>query len=344
MFNNNEKILIIGKCFTKKNPLLAGGIIILFESLKKQLNQKKIDYDLIDINYKNYSDFKFISYFKILFKLFFKIKSKEMVMLNVNFHGLLYYSPFILFLKFFYSFNYSIRIFAGNLDFQYEKSNIFSQKIVEYSIRKCDKIFYETKYLINFFSGFNENSFWFPNLRDKSNFLTSKSFKKKFVYLGLVRKEKGIDLILNTFKNLKDYEINIYGPIIDGYIPSVENKLFFENNYRGPIDQSEITNVLSSNDVLVLPTFWKGEGYPGVIIEAMSVGLPVIASNMRGIKELLGEDSKNLVDLNIEDSFLNSVLSINEKNYKSLREDSIERFKLFDNKIVMDEIIELIKK
>ena len=53
------------------------------------------------------------------------------------------------------------------------------------------------------------------------------------------------------------------------------------------------------------------------------MGLPVIASNMRGIKELLGEDSKNLVDLNIEDSFLNSVLSINEKNYKSLREDSI---------------------
>ena len=93
-----------------------------------------------------------------------------------------------------------------------------------------------------------------------------------------------------------------------------------------------------------MPTFWKGEGYPGVIIEAMSVGLPVIASNMRGIKELLGEDSKNLVDLNIEDSFLNSVLSINEKNYKSLREDSIERFKLFDNEIVMDEIIELIKK
>ena len=48
-------------------------------------------------------------------------------------------------------------------------------------------------------------------------------------------------------------------------------------------------------DVLVLPTFWKGEGYPGVIIEAFSVGLPVVATNLPGISEMIDSQSGILV-------------------------------------------------
>ena len=60
------------------------------------------------------------------------------------------------------------------------------------------------------------------------------------------------------------------------------------------IVRSEYLNVLSNNHLLLLPT--KFEGLPRTIIEAMSLGMPVIASNISGIPELIDQNlciSKN---------------------------------------------------
>jgi teichuronic acid biosynthesis glycosyltransferase TuaC len=58
--------------------------------------------------------------------------------------------------------------------------------------------------------------------------------------------------------------------------------------YRGAVPHSEIPRYLSAADVLVLPS--HGEGLPTVLVEAGSLGLPVIASAVGGIPGLLGDD------------------------------------------------------
>lgn len=58
--------------------------------------------------------------------------------------------------------------------------------------------------------------------------------------------------------------------------------------YRGAMPHAEIPRYMSAADVLVLPSF--GEGLPTVLVEAGSIGLPVIASAVGGIPGLLGDD------------------------------------------------------
>lgn len=59
-------------------------------------------------------------------------------------------------------------------------------------------------------------------------------------------------------------------------------------DYRGPRPHDDVVRFMSAADVLVLPSY--SEGLPTVLVEAGSVRLPVIASRVGGIPELLGPD------------------------------------------------------
>ena len=58
--------------------------------------------------------------------------------------------------------------------------------------------------------------------------------------------------------------------------------------YRGERPHQDVVRYMSAADVLVLPSY--SEGLPTVLVEAGSLGLPVIASAVGGIPELLGSD------------------------------------------------------
>ena len=63
--------------------------------------------------------------------------------------------------------------------------------------------------------------------------------------------------------------------------------------YRGPQAHEDVIRYMSAADVLVLPSHL--EGLPTVLVEAGSLGLPVIASAVGGIPELLGSDRGSIL-------------------------------------------------
>lgn len=61
-------------------------------------------------------------------------------------------------------------------------------------------------------------------------------------------------------------------------------------------EADEIASVLAATDVFVLPSLW--EGLPGVVLEALAAGVPVVATNLPCLREAAQYvDGLTLVDL-----------------------------------------------
>jgi L-malate glycosyltransferase len=64
--------------------------------------------------------------------------------------------------------------------------------------------------------------------------------------------------------------------------------------FLGPQDKQAVAEALRGADVFVLPSLW--ENLPCVLLEAMSVGLPTVATRVGGVPELIGAGQGILVD------------------------------------------------
>ena len=63
--------------------------------------------------------------------------------------------------------------------------------------------------------------------------------------------------------------------------------------FRGKLDEQATLQEIAVADVLVLPSFM--EGLPVVLMEAMGIGVPVIASQVAGVPELVADDRTGLL-------------------------------------------------
>ncbi|MCM1142528.1 MAG: glycosyltransferase [Muribaculum sp.] len=110
----------------------------------------------------------------------------------------------------------------------------------------------------------------------------------RFLFLSRINEMKGCDIILESAKRLNQsgylakYSIDFYGPIEHGYrdhfMSEIETLCNVE--YKGFIDlrNAENYNIVAQYNAMLFPTFWHGEGCPGIIIDAYMCGLPVLAS------------------------------------------------------------------
>ena len=121
----------------------------------------------------------------------------------------------------------------------------------------------------------------------------SDGHQRKFLAVGRFSpKHKGFDLLIQAFalfaqKN-QNWQLDIVG---DGPEKEQLEHLIVENGLDERIKLHPFTNDIqsyySSACVYVLSSRW--EGMPLVLVEAMSHGLPVIASNLPTCKEVLGD-------------------------------------------------------
>jgi len=115
---------------------------------------------------------------------------------------------------------------------------------------------------------------------------------KSLLFVGRMIKNKGIEVLLHSIAEVKksgaDFHLDLFGDGPDlARFKSVADELGVSDvvSFYGAIDNSELPGRYAQADVFVLPSFC--EGMPTVIMEAMSSGLPIIATNVGGIPEMI---------------------------------------------------------
>jgi len=165
---------------------------------------------------------------------------------------------------------------------------------------------------------------------------------RRFVFLSLVRPTKGIHELIAAGERLgKEIIIDVYGPFFDGLTEEVFKGLQ-RVRYRGVVAPGKAISVLRDYDALVLPTYWQGEGYPGIVIEAFAAGIPVVTTRWKCIPEIVDDSCGILVEPRNPDALHDALktLARDDRLYARLCEGARCKRKLFDSRIWTDRFVE----
>lgn len=136
-----------------------------------------------------------------------------------------------------------------------------------------------------------------PNVVDTNIFYHDSTVEKKveikqILLVALLTPIKGLEYLLPAIKELKnkrqDFLLNIIG---DGpnreEFEQLANDLSISDKviFHGIKTKGEIANFMRKSNFFILPSLW--ENLPCVLLEAMACGLPIIASNVGGIPEII---------------------------------------------------------
>jgi len=115
---------------------------------------------------------------------------------------------------------------------------------------------------------------------------------KRLMFVGRLAGIKGVPLLLDALAQLQDKHPDAHLTLIgDGPDrAALETKtkamgLGDRVTFTGYLGQAEVAEHLNRSDALVLPSF--AEGVPVVLMEAMAAQLPVIATRVAGVQELV---------------------------------------------------------
>lgn len=213
-------------------------------------------------------------------------------------------------------------------------------KLGSYTYPRMHKVISVGKHLaINLKEKFGLEEIIIPNIVDVSSFkfrdVSKQSNDFNFISTGSLTKNKRMDILIKSFYNAFEVDNNkklyIYGEgsersnlekIIRNY--RLENNVFL----MGLVDRKEIANKMCECDCFVLVS--ELETFGVAYIEAMAMGLPVIATRCGGPEDFVNIKNGLLVSVDNIAEITNSLISIyqniNHYNKKIISDLTINEF------------------
>ena len=173
------------------------------------------------------------------------------------------------------------------------------------------------------------------------------SSRIRFGFVGAIVVHKGLHVLVDAFNRLPTgkAELLIYGDptIMPAYSDSVKRQMRHPDiTFMGAFDNREVAEVMSGLDLLVVPSIWP-ENSPLTIHEAFLARMPVVASRVGGIPELVHHDRTGLLveTGSVEDLRAKMEYLINNPHMIQAYARNIERIKsIQDNAEELEQIYE----
>jgi len=156
--------------------------------------------------------------------------------------------------------------------------------------------------------------------------------KKVILFFGLIRKYKGLDILLEAMQGMSDeYNLLIAGEVYGSeeyYLELIkkyklEKKTLFINKY---LSDNEVAPLFSAADVCVLP--YRTATQSGIVGIAYHFGVPVISTDVGGLKEMIEPFNTGIVLPEAVPTLLNNaILRFFNENLGTLFEENIYKFK-----------------
>lgn len=155
--------------------------------------------------------------------------------------------------------------------------------------------------------------------------------RKKILVIARMSKEKGLERLLDIFSALPgSYTLNIAGdgPLKEVIIAKIAMlKLDSRVSLMGSV--SNVIRILPEYDSLVLSSFT--EGFPNVILESLSVGIPVVSFRVGGITGLLKDGFNGyVVEQGDLDTFRARIITVCNQvwDFAAIKADVFSRYAL----------------
>lgn len=167
------------------------------------------------------------------------------------------------------------------------------------------------------------------------------------LFVGRLEQRKGIKWLLQSLallhKKGKKVTLKIvgHGPLKDELQHFISaNDLAQHVNLLGYVSDEDLFKLFLLTKCVVVPSLY--EGVPGVALEAMAAGKPLIVSNIPGLAELVINEENGLLVNPMDTQGLTSAIGmiLTSHNFESLNELNEKLLATFDWKVVASKLLE----
>ncbi len=221
-------------------------------------------------------------------------------------------------------------------DWYLTRNTLIGKKIIRFVINSASKIFVQT------YKTKKEILSEYPKARlivipNGVEIKKNKASGDKIIFIGNLIERKGVEYLIKAVEGLNT-ELLIIG---DGPEKSSLERISGKNTtFVGKIPHNKVDKYIEKGKILVLPSI-KGEGLPNVILEAMATGVPVVATNLAGISNVIEHGKTGFIVKPANPNELRRYIKIlldDEKLRKKMSKNCLKEIKKYSWEKILNKI------
>lgn len=298
------KILLIAPLPGKESATsVIGGTKVLAAEQARQLRTRGFDLDILDslASVTNLSPWKiqvirFGRFLRVIVKTIARIRHSRIVFLVIAPYSATILASSVWGICKLARRPMVLRFSGGDAGSVYRNYGALARWVARRTWLRCALLYVESQQLCREFRNLS-NVRWHPTTADLKAPAASRrrGVVRKLIFVARLEMDKGLAEALEACRYLPEIScLRVFGP----RMPDTDFSLLEGHpraDYGGVLAREDVPRVLSEHDLLVYPSYFRGEGYPNAILEAFQCGVPVVAARWGGVPELVEHEESGLL-------------------------------------------------